>query len=89
MPTIETPTSIVETPSHSIIPHDPTSENIPKEIPDISSPFVTKHLTNDSYQLHSKHNCGKPLERYSPDIETHKSKYPIVNYVSIEKRRGL
>ena len=85
MPTIETPTSIVETPSHSIIPHDPTSENIPKEIPDISSPFVTKHLTNNGYQLPPKHNHGKPPECYSPYIETHKSKYPIANYVSTEK----
>ncbi|KAL6315103.1 hypothetical protein AAG906_035311 [Vitis piasezkii] len=75
MPTTETPTSIVETPPHSIVPHDPTFENIPKKIPKVSSPFVTKHLTNDGYQLPLKHNCGKPLECYSPDIETHKSNF--------------
>ena len=85
MPTTETPTSIVETPPHSIVPHDPTFENIPKEIPEVSSPLVTKHLTNDGYQLPFRHNCGKPLERYSLDIETHKSKYSIANYISTEK----
>ncbi|RVW35312.1 putative mitochondrial protein [Vitis vinifera] len=84
-PTIETPTSIVETPSHSTILHDPTSENIPEEIPDISFPFVTKHLTDDGYQLPPRHNHGKPPEYYSPYIKTHKSKYPIANYVSTEK----
>ena len=85
MLTIETLTPIAETPPHSTVPHDPTFENIPEEILEVSSPLVTKHLTDHGYQLPPKHNCGKPPECYSPDIETHKSKYPIANYVSIEK----
>ena len=48
-PTIETPTPIAETPPHSTIPHDLTSKNIPEEILEVSSPLVTKHLTNDGY----------------------------------------
>ena len=84
MLTTKTPTPIVETPPHSTVPHDPTFENIPKEIPKVSCPLVTKHLT-DSYQLPPRHNHGKPPECYSPDIETHKSKYPIANYVSTKK----
>ena len=81
----ETPTSIAETPHHSIVPHDLTFENIPKEIPEVSSPLVTKHLTDNGCQLPLRLNCGKPLERYSPDIETHKSKCSIANYISTEK----
>ena len=81
MSTIETPTLIIATLSHSTVPHDPTFENILEA----SSPLVTKHLTDDSYQLPPRHNRGKPPERYSLDIETHKSKYPIANYVSTEK----
>ena len=83
--TTETPTLIIETPPHSTVPHDPTSENIPEEIPKVSSHLVTKHLTGDGYQLPPRHNHGKPLEFYSPNIETHKSKDPIANYVSTEK----
>ena len=41
----ETLTSITETPPHSIVPHDPTFENIPE----VSSPLVTKHLIDDGY----------------------------------------
>ena len=85
MPTIETPTLITETPPHSTVPHDPTSENILEEILEVRSPLVTKHLIDDGYQLPPRRNRGKPLERYSPNIETHKSKYPIANYVSTEK----
>ncbi|RVW70212.1 Retrovirus-related Pol polyprotein from transposon TNT 1-94 [Vitis vinifera] len=85
MPTTETPTSIAKTLPHSTVLHDPTFENIPKEIPEVSSHLVTKHLTDDGYQLPLRHNCGKPPERYSLDIETHKSKYPIANYISTEK----
>ncbi|RVW47159.1 hypothetical protein CK203_070152 [Vitis vinifera] len=84
MLTTKTPTPIVETPPHSTVPHDPTFENIPKEIPEVSCPLVTKHLT-DGYQLPPRHNRGKPPECYSPDIEIHKSKYPIANYVSTKK----
>ena len=80
-PTIETPTLIIETPPHSTVPHDPTFENILEA----SSPLVTKHLTDDSYQLPPRHNRGKPPECYFPDIETHKSKYLIANYVSTKK----
>ena len=83
--TTKTSTPIVETPSHSTVPRDPTSENILEEIPKVSSPLVTKHLTDDGYQLPPKHNHGKPPEFYYPDIETHKSKDPIANYVLTEK----
>ncbi|RVW63063.1 hypothetical protein CK203_063242 [Vitis vinifera] len=83
--TIETPTPIAETPPHSIVPHDPNFENILEEIHEVSFPLITKHLTDDGYQLPLRHNHGKPSECYSPDIETHKSKYQIANYVSTEK----
>ena len=75
MSTVETPTPIAETPPHSTIPHDATSENIPKEILEVSFLLVTKHLTDDCYQLPHRHNRGKPPKHYSLDIETHKSKY--------------
>ena len=49
MLTTETPTPIPETPPHSKVPHDPTSENIPEEVPKVSFPLATKHLTDDGY----------------------------------------
>ncbi|RVW71140.1 hypothetical protein CK203_059836 [Vitis vinifera] len=30
-------------------------------------------------------NCGKPPNRYSPDIGEKKSKYPIANYMSTQR----
>ena len=45
MPTTETPTSIAKTLPHSTVLHDPTFENIPE----VSSPLVTKHLIDDGY----------------------------------------
>ena len=85
MLTTETSNSISETPPHSTIPYDPTSKNILE----VSSPLVTKHLTKYGYPLPPRHNRGKPPERYSLDIETHRSKYPIVNYVSTKKLSKL
>ena len=42
-------------------------------------------LTNDAhvgYELPYRHNRGKPPDRYSPNIEDRRLKYPIANYVS-------
>lgn len=72
---------------HSLVtdPDDPPSENIPE----VSSPTTPLHTnaipTSTGYVLPFKHNRGKPPNRYSPDIEERRSKYPIANYVSTQK----
>uniref|UniRef100_A0A2N9I8R7 Integrase catalytic domain-containing protein n=1 Tax=Fagus sylvatica TaxID=28930 RepID=A0A2N9I8R7_FAGSY len=72
---------------HSSVPNldDPPSENIPE----VSSPTTLLHTnamdTSTSYVLPLRHNSGKPPNRYSPDIEERRSKYPIANYVSTQR----
>uniref|UniRef100_A0A2N9HDA0 Reverse transcriptase Ty1/copia-type domain-containing protein n=1 Tax=Fagus sylvatica TaxID=28930 RepID=A0A2N9HDA0_FAGSY len=72
---------------HSSVPNldDPPSENIPE----VSSPTTLLHTnamdTSTSYVLPFRHNRGKPPNRYSPDIEERRSKYPIANYVSTQR----
>ena len=59
---------------------DQSLENIP-EVQILNSPqniFV-------GYKLPFRHNHGKPPNRYSPDHETSKSKYPIANHISTQK----
>ncbi|RVW38219.1 Retrovirus-related Pol polyprotein from transposon TNT 1-94 [Vitis vinifera] len=70
---------------HSLVPNDPPTENIPE----VSSP--TTPLQNNAidtfagYVLPFRHNRGKPPNRYSPDIEERRSKYPIANHVSTQR----
>lgn len=48
----------------------------------------TPLLANDTpvgYELPYRHNRGKPLDRYSLDIEGQRLKSPIVNYVSTKR----
>ncbi|RVW42159.1 putative mitochondrial protein [Vitis vinifera] len=76
-------------PQQSIVPHhltvskDPSPENIP-EVSSLNTPS-TLVLTNDAhvgYELPCRHNRGKPPDRYSPNREDRRLKYPIANYVS-------
>ncbi|KAL5826966.1 hypothetical protein ACOSQ3_018812 [Xanthoceras sorbifolium] len=66
----------------SSVPEDPSPENIPE----VSSPTIPSHTneldTSAGYVLPFRHNRGKPPNRYSPDMEEKRSKYPIANYVS-------
>ncbi|KAL6342715.1 hypothetical protein AAG906_013121 [Vitis piasezkii] len=48
-----------------------------------SAPLHANILDSSTgYVLHFRHNRGKPPNRYNPDEEERKSKYPIANYVS-------
>lgn len=66
--------------SHSIVPTQ-TLEDIPK----VSTTSQINTL-NDSnivdkvYQLPQRHNCGKPPDRFSPEVKI--TKCPITNHVS-------
>jgi hypothetical protein len=72
---------------HSSVPDpdNPPSENIPE----VSSPNTPLHTnamdTSTCYVLPFRHNHGKPPNRYSPDIEERRSKYPIANYVFTQR----
>ncbi|KAF2323937.1 hypothetical protein GH714_004152 [Hevea brasiliensis] len=71
---------------HSSIPEVPSHENIYE----ISSPTTTSSHTKNlelsvGYILPLRHNRGKPPNRYSPDYEERRTKYPIANYVSTQK----
>lgn len=73
---------------HSSVPTDPYSENIP----DVNSPEVSSPTTlviiddhDSGYTLPFRHNHGKPPNKYSPDFKEQRSKYPIANFVSIER----
>ena len=70
---------------HSSIRKDPPS---PENVPEVSTPTAPLHAnilySSTSYMLHFKHNHGKSSNRYSPDEEERKSKYPIANYVSTQ-----
>lgn len=41
--------------------------------------------TSAGYILPFRHNRGKPPNRYSPEIEERRPKYPIANYVSTKR----
>ena len=69
-------------PLHPLVPEDPSPENILE----VRSP-VTSRISNDMdtpicHKLPFRHNRGKPPNRYSPEVEERRSKYPIANYVS-------
>ena len=70
---------------HSSVPEDPY---LPENVPEVSTPTAPLHAnilySSTSYMLHFKHNHGKSSNRYSPDEEERKSKYPITNYVSTQ-----
>ena len=53
--------------------------------PEVSSPTISSS-TNASvrYVLPIRNNRGKPPNRYCPDVEERRSKYPIANYVSTQ-----
>lgn len=69
----------------SSVSTDPSPENIPE----VSSPYTSSDMNNMNtpagYALPFRHNRGKPPNRYSPDIEERRSKYPIANYVSTKE----
>lgn len=67
---------------HFAVPADLSLKNI-LEVIDLITPLHFDNMDNFvEYGLPFKHNCGKPSNRYSPDIEERKSRYPIANYVS-------
>lgn len=82
------------------MPSDPSPDNIPEvSFPTtpspINNPDVSINTTIPSpinsldisvgYNLPFRHNRGKPPNRYSPDSEERRLKYPIANYVSTQK----
>ena len=67
---------------HSSVPEDPHPlENVLE----VSTPTALLHAnildSSTGYVLPFRHNRGKPPNRYNPDEEERKSKYPITNYV--------
>lgn len=70
---------------HSSVPEDPSPhENVP-EVSTLAAPLHANILDSSTgYVLPFRHNRGKPPNRYSPDEEGRKSKYPIANYVSTQ-----
>ena len=59
---------------------DPLIENNPK----VSSPTISSSTYSPRYVLLVRNNQGKPPNRYCPDVEERRSKYPIANYVSTQ-----
>lgn len=73
-----------ESPS-SPVPKDPSPENI-LEVSSLSTPTHSGNLDiSTGYVLPFRNNRGKPPNRYSPDVEKMRSRYPIANYVFAEK----
>ena len=70
---------------HSSVPEGPPP---PENVPEVSTPTEPLHAnildSSTGYVLPFRHNRGKPPNRYSPDKEERKSKYPIANYVSTQ-----
>ena len=64
-------------PLHSQVPKDPPPGNI-SEVSTPTTSLQTDVLeTSVGYALPFRHNRGKPPNRYSPDEEERRSKYPI------------
>jgi hypothetical protein len=61
----------------------PSPKNIP-EVSNIGTPSIINAI-DTGYNLPFRHNRGKPPNRYSPDMDERRSRYPIANYVSTEK----
>ena len=70
---------------HSLVPEDPSP---PENVPEVSTPTAHLHAnilySSTGYVLPFRHNRGKPPNRYNPNEEERKSKYPITNYVSTQ-----
>ena len=66
------------------LPHVPNncSPNNILEVSSLSSSSSHALDTPTSYHLPFKHNRGKPLVWYSPNVEEKESKYLIVNHVT-------
>lgn len=65
---------------HSLVPDNAS--------PEVRSPIIIQSNEIDTlvgYNLPFKHNQGKPLNRYSPDVKEQRSKFPIANYMSTKK----
>ena len=74
-------------PPYSSVPEGLSLENIP-EVSSPTTPTMSP-LVDDldipvGYNLPFRHNRGKPPNRYSPDFEGKRSRYPISNYVSTQ-----
>ena len=68
-----------------LVPENSLFENIPKVNTPIAPSYT--HVLDSAiagYTLPFRHNRGKPPNRYSPDEEERRSKYPIANYVSTQ-----
>ena len=67
---IESPEDeVVDVPLHSLVPNDPPAENTP-EVSYPITPLQTNAIdTSVGYVLPSRHNRGKPPNRYSPERE--------------------
>lgn len=81
------PTLLEEAPEspHLSVLTDPSPENIP-EVGNLTMLSSINNVdTSVGYTLPFRHNHGKPPNRYSPDIEERRSRYPIANYISTEK----
>ena len=80
----EEPGNDLQSPHSSVLKDPPPTENVIE----ISTRTATLHanILNSftSYVLPFRHNRGKPPNRYSPEEEERKSKYPIANYVSTQ-----
>ena len=70
---------------HSFVPEGPhPPENVP-EVSTLTAPLHANILDSSiGYVFPFRHNRGKPPNRYNPDEEERKSKYPIANYVSTQ-----
>lgn len=86
---ITEPTLDVSPETEIVLPHSSVPNNLsPENITEMSSPttpLISHNEVNRGYELPFRHNPGKPPNRYSPEIEARRSKYPIANYVSIER----
>ena len=77
------PIPFEEEESPLLVAASPSPENIP-EVSNIGTPSIINAI-DTGYNLPFRQNRGKPPNRYSPEIEERRSKYPIANYVSTEK----
>lgn len=69
---------------HSSVPEDPPPSENALEVSTSAAPLHVDILDASTGHdiLPFRHNRGKPPNRYSPDEERRKSKYPIANYIS-------
>lgn len=71
--------------SPSLVPEGPSPENITEVSSPVISPFIDNVNSTVQYVLPFRNNRGKPPNRYSPEVEDRRSKYPIANYVSTHR----